>query len=141
MNTDSKPASDSRRILVLEDDLDFAFLISVILHDAGYSVTVCGNTVEALAEISRRVPDLITLDLHMPCKSGAQFYVELKSNPQYRDIPIIVITGLRESLEADTVIRSFLAADGRPAPAAFFDKPFNRHELVRVVARCLDRVS
>ncbi len=142
MSAVSKTPSRVRRILVVEDDPDFAFLISIILRDAGYSVKTAGDAEEAFAEICHGAsPDLITLDLHMPRKSGAHFYVETKSNPQYRNIPVIVITGLRESTEADTVIRSFLAAEGRPAPEAYFDKPFDRHELVRAVIRSLGRIS
>ncbi len=137
MDTMFKTPSRVRRILVVEDDPDFAFLISIILRDAGYLVETAGDAEEAFAEICHGAPDLITLDLHMPRKSGAHFYIEMKSNPQYRNIPVIVVTGLRESAEADTVIRSFLAAEGRPAPEAYFDKPFNRQELVKTVRYCL----
>jgi len=125
-------------ILVVEDEPDFASLISIILRNAGYSVTMVFDGEEALAEISRHVPDLITLDLQMPRKSGAHFYREIKSRQEYRNIPIIIITGLPQSPEADVVVRSFLAADGRP-PEAYFDKPFDRHKLVETVDHCLQQ--
>lgn len=129
--------NSARNILVVEDEPDFASLISVIMREAGYSVTTVSDGEEALAEVSRRVPDPITLDLAMPRKSGAHFYREMKSKQEYRGIPVIVITGLRESREADVVIRSFLEAEGTPDPDAYFDKPFNRHELVKAVEHCL----
>ena len=141
MGAAHRTPSREKRILVVEDDPDFACLISIILRDAGYSVKTAGDAEEAFAEISHRIPDLITLDLHMPRKSGAHFYIEMKSDPKYRDVPVIVISGLRESREADAVIQSFLSAQGRPAPKAYFDKPFDRHELVRVVMRSLRRTS
>ena len=127
-------------ILVVEDEPDFAALISVILREAGYSVTTVSDGEEALAEVSRKVPDLITLDLQIPRKSGPLFYRQMKSRQEYRSIPVIVITGVRESREADVVLRSFLEAEGKPAPDAYFDKPFDRHELVKIVEHCLARI-
>ncbi len=127
-------------ILVVEDEPDFASLISIILREAGYSVRTVGDGEEALAEVSRHVPNLITLDLQMPRESGAHFYRKMKSRPEYKDIPVIIITGLRQSQEADIVIRSFLEQHGK-APEAYFDKPFDRHKLVETVDHCLQQTS
>ena len=135
----SPDSSFMPRVLVVEDDPDFASLISIILRDGGYSVTTARDGEEAMDEVSRSIPDLITLDLQLPRASGAHFYCQIRSKDEYQRIPIIVITGLRASQEADFVIRSFLGGEGRAAPDAYFDKPFSRHELVRTVEYCLHR--
>jgi CheY-like chemotaxis protein len=127
-----------RRVLVVEDEPDFAALMDSMLRELGYDVAVAGDADEALAQVEAVRPDVITLDIQMPGKSGAHFYRQLKSGPAWQDIPVIVVTGLRRAdPEWGGIIRSFLEADRLPKPQAYLDKPVERGELARLIAEAL----
>jgi len=135
MNNESK---SPKHVLVIEDEEDFAALIASVLRDHGYDVTVAGDAQEGHKEVHERIPDLITLDLQMPQRSGLHFYREIKSRPTLEHIPVVVITGVtRDDREMETFVRSFLEVDHLPSPEAYLKKPFDNQELVNVVERAL----
>ncbi|MEW6252625.1 MAG: ATP-binding protein [Planctomycetota bacterium] len=132
------PDRTRRRVLVVDDEADFAALMDAMLRELGYEVGIASDADEALAQVKAARPDVITLDISMPRKSGALFYRRLKSQKAWLDIPVIVVTGLRRAdPEMDGIIRSFLETDRLPKPQAYLDKPVTRAELSRVMAEVL----
>jgi signal transduction histidine kinase/ActR/RegA family two-component response regulator len=132
------PSHSRNRILVVEDEEDFAALMDSMLHGLGYDVAVAYSADEALAQVQAARPDVITLDIQMPEKSGVLFYRRLKSQEAWQDIPVIVVTGLRRAdPEMDGIIRAFLEVDRLPKPQAYLDKPVTRDSLGRVLRAVL----
>lgn len=129
--TTSPPAN--KHVLIVEDEPDHAVLLQSILAGAGYSVAVAHKCEDALAEVRRTRPDVITLDIHMPRKSGAFFYRQLKSQQKYRDIPVVVVTGLTRDKEMEKLIRAFLEPGDLPHPDAYLEKPVNGPSLLKAV--------
>ena len=123
------------KILVVEDEADFAAYVETALTAQGYAVRVARDGEEGLALVRREKPDLVTLDIQMPRKSGILFYRQMKADPALRDVPVVVITGLRVGYEADLFIRSFLEAEKVPPPQAYLDKPVARQQLLETVGR------
>src|SRR6478735_621833 len=81
-------------ILLADDDQDHGFLFKSILKevDASKRISIVYDG-EALFEfLSRQTPDLIFLDLNMPCKNGFDCLEEIKSNAQWQQVPVIVYT-------------------------------------------------
>jgi len=135
MNNGTK---DSIRVLVVEDEPDFAALISSVLSKHGYDVTLAWSANEAVEKLEEEDPDLITLDLQMPGKSGLHFYRQIKSSSAHRNVPVIVITGVTHGdRDMTNFVRSFLEVDHLPAPQAYIEKPFDNQELADVVDRVL----
>src|SRR5436190_1252749 len=66
-----------KTVLVIEDDEDLVYLITILLEEQGYRVITASNGREALDELRRAVPDLILLDMKMPVMSGPEFAREL----------------------------------------------------------------
>ncbi len=66
--------SANKHLLIVEDELDFAGLIEAVLRSDGYSTTVSLNGEDALEQARYWPPDLVTLDIEMPRKSGLFFY-------------------------------------------------------------------
>ena len=130
--SDGMPAT----VLVVDDDLDFVAFVSTVLEEEGYGVVPAYDGVEAL-EIARRTPpDLVTLDIQMPRKTGVLFYRQFKADPRLRSVPVVVITGLRQanSYTAPFVDAFFEFNDPAiPKPDAFLDKPFAREALLSLV--------
>ncbi len=84
------------RILVVDDNVENASLMSQLLQSRGYSVRVVHNAFDAEREIQHHEPDLILLDVIMPGKSGYDLCRELKVSRQTRLIPLVMITGLTD---------------------------------------------
>ncbi len=126
-----------KHVLIVEDELDFASLLRSILVNAGYTVAMAHNFEDALLQVHKSMPDLITLDIHMPRKSGAIFYRKLKADEALRDIPVVVVTGLAQDNEMARILRLFLEADDAAPPEAYVEKPVDGPNLVRTVQEAL----
>ena len=70
-------------VLVVDDEPDVAFYLGSVLEDAGINVVFAHDGDEALDAIRRQTPDLISLDLVMPRKSGIRVLAELRRNPEW----------------------------------------------------------
>lgn len=86
------------RILVVDDDEEFVQLMGRMLDSPvrRYQTIGAHNGQEALAMIRRRQPDLILLDMKLPGISGPELVERLRSRPEWRDIPIIIISAQDE---------------------------------------------
>ncbi len=137
----NKEANTKGNVLVVEDDRDFSVLISSVLACEGYEITMAYTCEEAVEKIHERTPDLITLDLQMPPtqrKSGIHFYQEIKSAEDFRQVPIVVITGImHDDRDMENMVRSSLETDRVPPPDAYIDKPFVIKALLETVENAL----
>src|SRR3989338_6594047 len=120
------------RVLIVDDNPTNIDLIKKQLHASGYDFESALNGVEALEKTRGWNPDLILLDLMMPVMWGYEVCKTLKSDKNYRFIPIIVITALSEM---DDKLKAIdMGADD------FLIKPFNKVELATRI-RSLLRVK
>ena len=127
-----------KHVLVVDDEPDFAALVQAILLKAHYTVTVAYNCEEALEQVRDIRPDIITLDMQMPRKSGALFYRTLKSDEQYRDIPVVVLTAVTvDDTEMKNLLRGLLETEHLPPPAAYLEKPIESPELLATLQEIL----
>ena len=82
----------AERILIVDDDPDALTLIGLTLERRGYSVVKAAGGAEALELVQQERPDLILLDLMMPHMDGYEVCRRLKSDAQYSDIPVVMLT-------------------------------------------------
>jgi putative two-component system response regulator len=114
--------SGKATILVADDDDMNRELLSDILIGEGYKVICAENGNEALRAIHNRTVDLALLDVLMPGKTGFNVCQSIKSRPETRFIPVVLVTGLTS---VDERIRGITSgADD------FLSKPVNRQELL-----------
>jgi len=91
-------------VLIVEDE---DFLIRALednLVAEGYTVDIAKNGAEAVEKIGKKKPDLVLLDILMPQKDGFFVLEEIKKNPEWKLIPVIVLSNLGE----DTIIKRAL---------------------------------
>ena len=81
-----------KRILVVDNDPDTVKMMSNVLKEAGYKITIAYNSRDAIASIEDFEPDLIVLNLTMPEVSGFDVIEYLKTEEKAKDIPLIVVT-------------------------------------------------
>ena len=82
------------RILIAEDEEFLALALKDNLETEGYAVDVAGNGDEAMALLRKERPSLILLDLLMPKRDGFYVIEEIKKNPEWKLIPIVVLSNL-----------------------------------------------
>jgi response regulator RpfG family c-di-GMP phosphodiesterase len=113
------------RLLVVDDDSSLRELLRASFETASVEVEEAESAAAAAHRIATSPPDVIVLDVAMPGVDGITFCRSLKSDPQARHIPVILLTG-----DADTEL------EGREAGAdAFLRKPFSPLELLKVTER------
>jgi signal transduction histidine kinase/CheY-like chemotaxis protein len=96
----------AKKILVVDDDEAWRYVIRQLVADAGRVVLEAGNGLEGLARARSEAPDLVVLDLAMPGMPGDEVLTALRSDPATRDIPVLVVT----SKALDAAERERLAA-------------------------------
>ena len=122
-----------QRILVVDDEPDLLELVRVNLAQAGFEVETASTGRNALDCVRRSAPDLVVLDLMLPDVPGTDVCRELRSDPEFARLPIIMLTARAD--EVDRVVGFELGADD------YVTKPFSPRELTLRVRAILRRRS
>ncbi|MEW6758136.1 MAG: response regulator [Acidobacteriota bacterium] len=125
------PAFAGKTVLVVDDEPDMVAFIGAVLEDNGATVLRASNGEEALDLARTRRPDLMTLDLSMPGKSGVDVFIALREDPELRTLPICVITGKPE-------MRRLIYERPVPPPEGFMNKPVDEESLVLNVRKIFE---
>ena len=88
----SAPLSDTKTVLVVEDNELNMKLFNDLLEVQGYTVLRAGNGADGLALAREHHPDLILMDIQLPEQSGLDVTREIKADEDLRDIPVIAVT-------------------------------------------------
>jgi CheY-like chemotaxis protein len=129
-------AANPKTVLIVEDDRDFLRYLSLLFQDNGFETLTAANGHEAMELASRRTPDLITLDVSMPGKSGVSAYRDLKEDPDLRTVPVLLVTAFGASLNRFT--NEF---GDPPVPVRFVPKPLDVELLLKSVREVLGASS
>jgi len=113
-----------RKILVADDEPDFVTFISAILEDNGAEVIKAYDGEQALELARIEKPDLITLDISMPGKSGVEVFDYIRKDKELNKIPICIITGKPE-------LRKLIYEHPVSHPEGYMDKPITEEGLIR----------
>lgn len=121
----------NKKILIVEDDADVRLGYRVLLRAQGYDTFFAADSIAAISEARKHLPDLIVLDLGLPAGDGFVVMERLQApaNVDLAGIPVIVVSGrdLRGNKERA------LAAGAK----AFVQKPWDDDELLGHIARLL----
>lgn len=121
----------SKKILVVDDEPDIISFLTALLGDNGYSTRSAPDGDAARKLLAEEKPDLVTLDIVMPNKSGVRLYREMKSDPSLKDIPVLFISGLGDFKTFMQKIKPL------PDPTAFIEKPLEEQTVLEAVKKAL----
>jgi CheY-like chemotaxis protein len=93
--------SEKKQLLIVEDNEESARFLSQILENCGHEYQVARNGVEAFSAMRECRPELVLLDIMMPQKSGIHVLREMRNDPELKDVPVIVVTGMSEVTGVD----------------------------------------
>lgn len=127
---------EQKKVLIIDDDNDFVEATKVVL-EVKYQVIVAYNVEEGRQKLKEEKPDLIILDMIMGRKGeGFIFSREMRKNPEFSHIPILMLTGMREQIgfspiQDDPRHPKFLPVD------EFIEKPIEPQDLLKKVEELL----
>ncbi|MGO9568896.1 MAG: DVU0259 family response regulator domain-containing protein [Desulfomonilaceae bacterium] len=114
-----------KKILVVDDEPQLVKYLTIFFEDCGYETCSAADGEEALEVLREERPDLVTLDLQMPNETGTRFYRNLMKEKEFRDVPVIVISGIPGR---------HLAVS---KPVAVFEKPIDRDALLATIKQVI----
>ncbi len=115
----------NKKILLVEDNPDYALALGIRLEAMGYSLVVANTVSKALSKIVSCKPDVSLIDINLPDGDGFNLAAQIKNNPNAPDIPIIFITASNNA--------SFREKALLYSPVAFLEKPFNPRKLIDAI--------
>jgi len=131
----------SKKILIIDDEPAMITYLSTLLQDHGYEAIASSSADEGLEKARQEGPDLITLDLLMPEKTGIRLYRELKKDPQLKGIPVIMVTAFTAAQHPLIDFRKFISERSVPAPEGFIEKPVDPQALLAVISVALGEAA
>lgn len=119
----------SASILVADDEPNIVLSLEFLLKQAGFRVRTVSDGEAALAAIVQEPPDLLLLDVMIPGRDGYAVCQEIRGNPAWRDMRIIMLTAKGGEIQREKGLS--LGAD------EYVTKPFSTRELVERIRRML----
>lgn len=121
------------RILIIDDDPDITEAMTVVLENKGYEVASAADGSLGLAQLQAQRPDVIVLDVMMrTSQEGFEFARQLKGSAEYKDIPILMLTAVKDKTGLD--FKSTAGDESWLPVEAFLDKPVKPDVLLEKVA-------
>ena len=120
-----------KKILLIEDELEFRQAIRIRMEANGYEIVEAADGMAGLDAVRNQAPDLIILDVMLPKMDGFKVAQLLKSDPQYKHIPLVILTVMSQAYHHK--MGQAVGADG------YLTKPCQPRELLDMVANLLSR--
>ena len=127
-----------KKILVVDDEPHVVAYLEMLLKDNGYETVSADNGEDGLAQLRKEKPDLVTLDISMPETSGVRFYKEVKSDPDFANVPIVIVTAVTGYAGDPYGYMKFISSRSNvPPPEGFFPKPIDKEEFLAAIQKLL----
>src|ERR1700756_3809664 len=120
-----------KRILLADDSITIQKVVELTFSDGDYEVTAVNNGAKAIQRLAEMRPDIILSDFIMPEKNGYEVCEYVKSHPEYRKIPVILLTGTFEPFDPDRADKA--GCD------AVVTKPFESQSLIHKVEELIQQ--
>jgi DNA-binding response OmpR family regulator len=145
-----------KKVAVIDDDKNAVKFLSALLNDNGYETIVAYDGREGMEKLEETHVDLIVLDVMMPKKTGFVLFKQLRKMEGYKDVPVLMLTAVAESLaemdgdKDDTFERPYdalreqlrkaikeMREEGEVKPEMFVDKPVDPEGFIERVKNLL----
>ena len=111
-----------KKILIVDDEPDIIKTTSYMLEQAGYEIHTASDGEQGLEKLKQVKPDLMLLDLMLPGKSGFQIAQEMKTKNEYKNIPIIVLSGRTDDMDKYVAVKKGVVE--------YIEKPIDMNRLL-----------
>src|SRR5438552_17840132 len=121
----------AKRILLADDSITIQKVVELTVSDSDYEVIAVNNGAQAIQKLSEMRPDIILSDIIMPEKNGYEVCEYVKSHPDFRTIPVVLLTGTFEPFDPDRADKA--GCD------AVVTKPFESQSLIHKVEELIEQ--
>ena len=128
----------AKKVLVVDDDPDVRLFSVTVLEENGYVPLEAANGEEGFKMIKENKPALVLLDILMPRQSGIRLYRDLKTNKSFKDIPIIILSGIAKKtfMRSQKALTEFGGKEV-PEPKVYLEKPVEPEVLADEIKKIL----
>jgi CheY-like chemotaxis protein len=111
------------KVTIVDDDRDTRELLSLALESEGFEVTAAANGLRLIASLQLKRPDVILMDVNMSWIDGFELCKAVKKNEQFRDIPVVFVSGRGEPEDRRRGVEA--------GAADYFVKPLDLNLLIK----------
>lgn len=128
-----------KKIMIVDDEPDIRTYLMAALEDEGYTTCTMDESDPLDKIVMSEKPDLIILDIMMPQRSGISIYKELKTSGLFKDIPVILITGMTPEKDfMEEGYKELIGDTSISLPDGFIEKPIQLPKLMELVDNLLN---
>ncbi|MDD5561665.1 MAG: response regulator [Candidatus Omnitrophica bacterium] len=120
-----------KKILTVDDEVDFLKILKLRLEANGYEVIAAFDGEEALKKIKSDNPDVVILDIMLPKLNGEEVCKEIRRDPVFSKIPVIMLTG--KDTDVDRIVGRVIGAD------IYLTKPCDSEKLIKAIKNVLQK--
>lgn len=120
-----------KKILIIEDEKKIAQLLKINFEGEGYYVDTASSGEEGLEKVAASKPDLVILDLKLLQMNGLDVCGKIKSDPEYKNIPVIVLTASSQKTDEKKSLEA--------GASGFFKKPFEINTVTKKINEMLGK--
>ena len=122
------------KILLVDDETDVLQFLSYNLKKEGYKIYTANNGKDAIKVAKDVTPHLIILDVMMPEMDGFHFCSWLRSNQEFKEIPVLLLTGVGEHIyESKYPLKGVMQADADE----YLEKPVKPEVLLETISKLI----
>src|SRR3954447_8522637 len=122
-----------KKILLADDSITIQKVVELTFSDGDYEISAVNNGAKAIQKLAELRPDIILSDIIMPEKNGYEVCEYVKSHPEFRNIPVILLTGTFEPFDPDRADKA--GCD------AVVTKPFESQSLIQKVEELISSAA
>jgi CheY-like chemotaxis protein len=127
-------------ILIVDDEMDMRIFLSTLAKTSGYEPVLAKNGKEGMKKALERKPDLLILDVMMPGEGGIQMYRQIRTDPNLKATPIIMLSAIAKKTFYHYLSMLNVKTDHAIAsPQAYIEKPPDAGELIALIQSILEK--
>jgi CheY-like chemotaxis protein len=120
-----------RVAVIIDDEPDITTYLATLLADHGWEARTANSVKDGLALLANGRPDVVLLDLMMPERGGLNALVEIRKTETVRDVPVVVVSGIQDKLNAN--YHGYIERFRHYRPDVFLDKPVDPALLLKTL--------
>ena len=129
--------TEKKTVLVVDDEENVRIFLQTALKKAGFNVQTAADGLEALDKVKADPPDVISLDLVMPKKSGAKFFHEIRKDKKLQHIPVVLVSAHAKDDLGKQDFDDIMSGKAVQAAESYLEKPVKAEIYVDSIKRAL----
>jgi CheY-like chemotaxis protein len=127
----------AKKVLIVEDEPDMITYLSALLEDNGYQAISAVDGEDGLQKAKTEKPDLVSLDLLMPNKTGIGMFRELRRSSETVNIPVVIVTGFATDDAPRIDFKKWMHERSIKPPEAYIEKPVDKDVYLEAVRKLI----